>query len=103
MAFSTNLLQLGNLLNAGSFRAGAEGFKTECLTRLSELRTNDGKSSLLQYALSAGLLARGDDSWSELADVGAKVRAAAVSDARSAVTRALRVEFPSPRCLRPLT
>ena len=45
-------LALGNRLNAGSYRAGAEGFKTECLSRLAELRTNGTQGSLLQYAVS---------------------------------------------------
>lgn len=45
-------LALGNKLNAGSYRAGAEGFKTECLSRLAELRTNGTQGSLLQYAVS---------------------------------------------------
>ena len=45
-------LCLGNRLNAGSYRAGAEGFKTECLSRLAELRTNGTHGSLLQYAVS---------------------------------------------------
>ncbi|KOO23999.1 formin domain containing protein [Chrysochromulina tobinii] len=36
----------------GSFRAGAEGFRLECLPRLAELKTNDHRSSLLQYALA---------------------------------------------------
>jgi hypothetical protein len=45
-------LCLGNRLNAGSYRAGAEGFKTECLSRLAELRTNRTHGSLLQYAVS---------------------------------------------------
>lgn len=47
------LLRLGNALNAGSFRAGAEGFKPECLPRLAELRTNAEQSNLLQFALAA--------------------------------------------------
>ena len=46
------LLNLGNSLNQGSFRAGAEGFRLECLPRLAELKTNDHRSSLLQYALA---------------------------------------------------
>ena len=47
------LLKMGNALNAGSFRSGAEGFKLECLTRLAELKSNTEQSSLLQFALAA--------------------------------------------------
>ena len=46
------VLQLGNALNAGSFRSGAEGFRTDCLVRIAELRTNGASSSLLQFALA---------------------------------------------------
>lgn len=46
------LLTLGNALNQGSFRSGAEGFRLECLTRLAELKANDKNSSLLQYAVA---------------------------------------------------
>ena len=55
------LLHLGNALNAGSHRGGAEGFKLECLTRLAELKTNGTQGSLLQFAVAAaaGLEAEG--------------------------------------------
>ena len=46
------LLQMGNRLNQGSFRSGAEGFKLECLTRLCEIKTNGEASSLLQHAVA---------------------------------------------------
>ena len=46
------LLQMGNKLNQGSFRSGAEGFKLECLPRLCEIKTNGQPSSLLQYAVA---------------------------------------------------
>ena len=52
------VLALGNRLNAGSFRAGAEGFKTESLTRLVEIRTNGAQGSLLQFAVGT-MAARG--------------------------------------------
>ena len=47
------LLHLGNALNAGSFRSGAEGFKLECLPRLLELKANEGALSLLHFALTS--------------------------------------------------
>ena len=67
------LLRLGNALNAGSYRAGAEGFKLECLTRLAELKANSGQGSLLHFALSAaaGLEAPADAAGAAPADAAA--------------------------------
>lgn len=47
------VLRLGNALNGGSFRGAAEGFRTDALPRLAELRTNSTPAStLLHVALS---------------------------------------------------
>lgn len=51
--FLSVVLHLGNTLNRGSFRAGAEAFRIECLTRLAEVRANRAGLSLLQYAVGA--------------------------------------------------
>jgi hypothetical protein len=47
------VLRLGNALNGGSFRGAAEGFRTDALPRLAELRTSGTPpSTLLHVALS---------------------------------------------------
>jgi hypothetical protein len=75
------VLQLGNLLNQGSFRAGAEGFKTECLTRLCEVRANESQGTLLEFALSTALggasgAAVSEEAWEALQELGVKLREA---------------------------
>lgn len=43
------LLAIGNYLNGGTFRGGAYGFKLEALMKLSEIKTNSNKETLLHY------------------------------------------------------
>lgn len=47
------VLKMGNTLNGGSFRGAADGFRTDALTRLAELRTSTSPpSTLLHVAIS---------------------------------------------------
>ena len=84
------LLRLGNALNAGSFRAGAEGFKLECLTRLAELKANAEQSSLLQFALESMHSADGSSSGASVASFSSELPA--VRDAAKLSTSELLEE-----------
>ena len=59
-------LWLGNALNGNSFRGSAEGFRTDALPRLAELRTNSTPpSSLLAVALQH-CAAASEEGWAAL-------------------------------------
>ena len=45
------VLELGNALNYGSFRAGAWGFKIDALTRLNETRSDTKKDFTVMHML----------------------------------------------------
>lgn len=61
----------------GSFRSGAEGFKTEGLARTAELRANEGHGSLLQFALAAAAGASSSEPLESFTDTVAAVAPAA--------------------------
>eukprot|EP00741_Cyanophora_paradoxa_P017262 tig00020961_g16673.t1 len=46
------ILVVGNALNGGTFRGGAYGFKLECLVKLNDTRSSNGKSTLLHYIVA---------------------------------------------------
>jgi len=43
------VLGIGNFLNGGTFRGGAYGFKLDTLSKMTEVRAVDGKSTMLNY------------------------------------------------------
>lgn len=43
------ILAVGNLLNGGSFRGGAYGFKLDCLLKLADTKAADRKTTLLTF------------------------------------------------------
>jgi hypothetical protein len=86
------LLRLGNALNAGSFRAGAEGFKLECLTRLAELKANAEQSSLLQFALESMHSADGSSSVASFSSELPAVRDAAKLSTSELLEEVARLE-----------
>jgi hypothetical protein len=43
------VLMLGNFLNSGSFRGNACGVKLDAFTKLAEVKSRDGKSSLMHF------------------------------------------------------
>ena len=46
------ILAIGNYLNGTSARGGAYGFDVDTLQKLSDLRGQDGKSTLLDYIVA---------------------------------------------------
>eukprot|EP01028_Stygiella_incarcerata_P000190 TRINITY_DN1027_c2_g1_i3.p1 TRINITY_DN1027_c2_g1~~TRINITY_DN1027_c2_g1_i3.p1 ORF type:complete len:548 (+),score=205.67 TRINITY_DN1027_c2_g1_i3:124-1644(+) len=51
MKFLQVVLAIGNFVNGGSFRANAYGFQLNCLTKLQETKSLDGKTTLLDYVV----------------------------------------------------
>jgi hypothetical protein len=58
MRILSSLLVHGNLLNAGTARGNARGFKLDGLDKARSLKSADGKLSLLEYACAATGLTR---------------------------------------------
>ena len=59
-------LWLGNALNGNSFRGSAEGFRTDALPRLAELRTNSTPPSSLLAVAVQHCAAASDEGWAAL-------------------------------------
>lgn len=45
------ILKAGNIMNAGTSRGNAQGFNLNALKKLSDIRSNDGKTSLLHFVV----------------------------------------------------
>ena len=53
------VLNIGNLMNAGSVNGGVEAFKFESLPRLSQTKSADGKMTVLDYIVET-FIEKGD-------------------------------------------
>jgi SOS response regulatory protein OraA/RecX len=53
------VLNIGNLMNAGTLNGGVEAFKFESLSKLSQTKSADGKTTILDYIVEA-FITKGD-------------------------------------------
>ena len=53
------VLNIGNLMNAGTLNGGVEAFKFESLPKLSQTKSADGKTTILDYIVEA-FIEKGD-------------------------------------------
>lgn len=51
-----NVLAIGNAMNDGTWKGGAVGFKLSSLMRLSQTKSSDGSSTVLDYLVKVNII-----------------------------------------------